>query len=206
MVALLAGGCAAPVPGLFPPVRGEPTRPVWLVQHGWHTRVAVQRRDVDPAAWPESGDLGDAAHLEVGWGDAAFYPAEDPGVFLALNAALRPTPAVLYVRALDPPPPAAYPGQRVVRLDVSDRGFERLIRFIHDSYARDAQARAVLAAPGPDARSVFYAATGRYHLLNTSNTWSARALRAAGAPVAPRWTITAGAVVCQAARAAGPLP
>lgn len=203
LFALLASGCASPVEGVFPPMRGEPTRPVWLVQHGWHTRVAVQTRDVDPAVWPESEEWGDAAYLEVGWGDAAFYPAEDPGILLALNAALRPTPAVLHVRALDRPPREAYPGQRVVRLHLSPRGFERLTRFIHDSYARDTQARPVRTAPAHDARSAFYAATGRYHLLNTSNTWSAAALRAAGAPVAPRWTITAGGVMCQAARAAG---
>lgn len=204
--ALLAGGCASPVPGLFPPASGEPTRPVWLVQHGWHTRVAVQRMDVDPAVWPESGDLGDAPYLEVGWGDAAFYPASDPGVLLALNAALRPTPAVLFVRGFDRAPGDAFPGQRVVRLELSPRGFERLTRFIRNSYARDPQARAVRTGPGHDARSAFYRATGRYHLLNTSNTWSARALREAGTPVTPRGAITAGGVMCQAARVAGAAP
>jgi len=199
-LATLGGGCAAPVPGLFPPAPGEPTKPVWLVQHGWHTRVAVQRADVDPAVWPESADLGGGAYLDVGWGDAAFYPADDPGIVTALHAVLRPTPAVLHVGGFERPPPASFPGQPMVRVDLSPRGFERLTRFIHASYVRDPQGRPVRTGPGRYPRSAFYAATGRYHLFNTSNTWTARALREGGVPVTPGCAATAGGVMRQAAR------
>jgi len=205
-LALLGGGCAAAVPGLFPPAPGEPTTPVWLVQHGWHTRVAFQRADVDPAVWPESEDLGDGAYLDVGWGDAAFYPADDPGVSTALHAVLRPTPAVLHVGAFEQPPRAAFPGQRIVRVDLSPRGFERLTRFIHASYALDSRGRPVRTGPGRYPRSAFYEATGRYHLFSTSNTWTARALREAGVPVSPWCATTAGGVMRQAAGVGRALP
>jgi uncharacterized protein (TIGR02117 family) len=205
-VAGLGGGCAAAVPELFPPALGEQTKPVWLVQHGWHTRVVVRRADVDPAVWPESGEQAGGAYLEVGWGDAAFYPADEPGVAMALNAVLRPTPAVLHVGTFDQPPPVSFAGQRVVRVDLSTRGFERLTGFVHGSYTRDGQGRPVETGPGRYPRSRFYQATGRYHLFNTSNTWTARALREAGAPVTPVWAITAGGVMRQAARVGRALP
>ena len=199
---LLAGGCASAVPTLFPPAPGEPTKPVWLVQHGWHTRLVVRDADVDPGMWPERAALGEAAYREVGWGNADFYPAENPGVLMALNAALRPTPAVLYVGALDGPPGERRGEQRVVRVALSAVGFARVIRFIERAYARDAHGEVTRAAPGRSPRSAFYGATGRYHLLSTSNVWTARALREGGAPVRPAWAITAGAVMAQAARAA----
>lgn len=202
-VLCLAGGCASAVPALFPPAPGERTKPVWLVQHGWHTRLVVRDADVDPGMWPERTALGEAAYREVGWGDAAFYPAANPGVLMALNAALLPTPAVLYVGGLDRPPGELFPDRRVVRVELSAAGFARVIRFIEHAYARDAIGEVTPAAPGWSPRSAFYRATGRYHLLHTSNVWTARALREGGAPVSPAWAITAGAVMGQAARAAG---
>jgi uncharacterized protein (TIGR02117 family) len=202
LTVLALAGCAGPAVSLPPlPERGPSERrtPVWVVGHGWHTRVAVRRADVDPALWPESRDFGDAEYLEVGWGDRRFYPKPRPSVWDAIDPVIRATPAALHVGAFDRAPPDVLIGQPVVRLAVPAGGADRLARFIGAHYERDATGNAVRIAPGYYPRSAFYRATGRYHALAfNSNRWTASALQAAGVPIDPGGLVTAGAVLRQA--------
>ncbi len=210
VLAAASAGCApavagpwAPVP--WPPAEGEPARPVWVVRHGWHTRVAVRRADVDPALWPESRAFGDVAYLEVGWGDRDFYPKPDPSLWDAIDAVIRPTPAALHVGGFDAPPEAFVAGTEVVRIAVTERGFDQLTRYIHQHYARDAAGQPILIRPGHYPRSWFYEATARYHVLRNSNYWAARALAVAGVPTSPAAALTAATVMAQARRHGTPV-
>ena len=199
---LAATGCAGPAVSVLPlpehPV-GAARKDVWVVSHGWHTRVAVRRADVDPAIWPESRDFGDATYLEVGWGDRDFYPEPRPSLWDAIDPVIRATPAALHVGAFAAPPHEFFPAQPVVRLAVPAIGIDGLARFIRDHHVRDAAGNAVRIGPGYDVRSAFYLATGRYHALTyNSNSWAASALRAAGAPM-DAWVVTSAGVMRQAA-------
>lgn len=203
VVAALAGCGSLPrtSPGraAWPPRSGEPAKFVWVVRHGFHSRVAVRRADVDPATWPESGDLGDVEYLEVGWGDRDFYPKPDPSIWDALDPIVRCTPAALHVGGFDMPPPRFLPDRAIVRIAVTEPGLRDLGRFFHAAYVRDPAGRPVRIRPGYYPRSWFYAATGRYHaLVHNSNHWAAEALRAAGVPVDPATATTSAAVLSQA--------
>lgn len=195
--------CAGPAVSLPPLPEHEvsgPRKDVWVVSHGWHTRVAMRREDVDPSIWPESRDFGDPTYLEVGWGDRDFYPEPEPSLWAAIDPVVRATPAAMHVGAFDAPPHEFFAGQPVVRLSVPAAGIDRLARFIRDHYVRDAAGHAVRIRPGYYPRSAFYLATGRYHALTfNSNSWTAAALRAAGAPMESATVVTAGAVMRQAA-------
>jgi uncharacterized protein (TIGR02117 family) len=199
MVVVLAvtGGCASQTSSTWPPPGHAGLKDVWVIRHGWHTRVAVARAGVDRSVWPESQDLGAVDYLEIGWGDRDFYPAPDPSIWDAIDPVVRRTPAALHVGGFDRPPAEFLPGTPIVRLRVSADGFTRLTRFIHEQYVLQAGAP-VRIRPGYYPRSWFYLAHGRYHVLRNSNTWTARALRAAGAPVIPWRTVTAGSVIAQA--------
>jgi uncharacterized protein (TIGR02117 family) len=206
-VVLLAElGCARGAPIAWPPPESGPLRDVWVVRHGWHTRIAVRRADVDPRIWPESQAFGPVAYVEVGWGDRDFYPEDDPSIWDAIDAVIRPTPAALHVGGFDPPPPAFLPGSAMVRVPVPAEGFERLTRYLHESYEHTAAGDPIAIRPGYYPRSRFYLATGSYHAFNTSNTWTARALQVAGAPVTPAGTVTAGRVMAQARRVGQAIP
>jgi uncharacterized protein (TIGR02117 family) len=207
LVASVAAGCTAPP---VPPSLSAPTGPakdVWVVQHSWHSRIAVRVADVDPAVWPESRDVGDVGYLEAGWGDRDFYPKEHPSVWDAIDPVIRATDAALHVGGLDRSPAEFFaPGTPVVQLRVSDTGFAQLTRFVHDHYVRDSAGRPQRIQRGHYEHSWFYLATGRYHaLFNNSNMWVANALRAAELPVDPRRAVTAGALMEQA-RALAPAP
>jgi uncharacterized protein (TIGR02117 family) len=173
---------------------------VWVVGHGWHVGLAVRREDVSTAIWPESAELGAVRYVEVGWGDREFYTASAGTSGLALKAAVLSDSSVLHVVGFDRPVAEFFAGAALVEIALSARGFDALSGFINDAYARDDRGELVRVAPALYGRGSFYRATGRYHVLANSNTWAARALRAAGCPITPGWALTAGNVLWQAGR------
>jgi uncharacterized protein (TIGR02117 family) len=195
----LAAGCA-PLPPAAPPETLPSGAFVYLVNHGWHVGIAVERQEVSPANWPESAEFSGFRYLEVGWGDAAYYPAARGAIGLALKAAFSSKGSVLHVAAFDAPLPEFFGGSEVIEVPLSLRGLEDLARFIHATYARDASGRPVVVSPGLYGHGAFYRATGQYRLRDNSNNWTARALAAAGCPIDAAEAITAGSVMHGARR------
>lgn len=195
----VAAGCAS-----LPPVAPPETPPsgafVYLVNHGWHVGIAMDRREVSSAIWPESAEFSGFPYLEVGWGDADYYPAARVTIGLALKAAFSSKGSVLHVAAFDARPPEFFDGSEIIEVPLSPRGLEDLTRFIHATYARDASGRPVMVAPGLYGHGAFYRATGRYRLQDNSNNWTARALAGAGCPIDAEEAITAGSVMHGARR------
>jgi uncharacterized protein (TIGR02117 family) len=206
--ALLALGpaCLGPVVSLYPPRPGEPTVSVWVVDHGWHVGLVVDRARLPDGLVPEQLDFPRARYLEFGWGDDAFYRAPEGTVGLAVKAALASPRSVLRVAGLDAPFPHRDAADAIVEIPLSRAGFAALGRFVDDTFARTGGGPSIPLGPGPYRGSRFYPARGRYHLFNTCNTWVAQALRAAGCPVTPAYAVTAGNVMWQARRAAQVAP
>ncbi len=191
LVAGWLGGCA-PDPPLPSAGDGPAVREIHIVSNGWHTVIVLPRAAVaDLGRLPEAADFPDAAFLELGWGDRDYFPAKETTLRMTLDAALKPTPAVMHMAGRAHLPQGTRPGSSVVRLMLTERAFERLVRAIADGFERPAGARAQPIAPGLTARSHFYPAEGRFHLFNTCNTWTARMLRAAGIDVSPSGVMTA---------------
>ncbi len=197
-VVALAVGCLGPIAALYPPRPGEPAMSVWVVDHGWHTGLVVERASLSIELLPEQRDFPGARYLEFGWGDAEFYQARQPTLGLAVKAAFWSPGSVLHVVGLDASVEARLAGAEVAEVRLSRPGFESLARFIHDTFVRNAGNPSVVLGEGLYPGSRFYPARGRYHLLNTCNTWVAEALRAAGCPITPTYAMTAGNVMHQA--------
>jgi uncharacterized protein (TIGR02117 family) len=192
--AMLLASCAAPGVAPAPPPEAPVT--IHLVSHGWHAGIVVRQADVPPRLWPERRDFPHAEYLEVGWGDRDFYRSPDPGVWLALRAALVPTPSVLHVVGFTGPVAGYFGSSEVVELAVSRAGFERLVRYIHDAHERGGAPAAEPLGPALYGRGYFYPARESFHLLRTCNVWTARALREAG--LAVRDSITSAGLMEQA--------
>ena len=198
-VALTA--CAAPpsvrqvvaAASVTPPV----TRSVQVVNHGWHTGLVLRGADVPTAAWPAKADFQDAAHLEVGWGDSAYYRAAEPSAWLALKAVAWPTPGVLHVAVIDGPVERFFAGAEVIEIGLSEPGLQRLLDHLSNSHELDAAGHPVSLGPGLYGHGRFYASRERFHLFKTCNVWVATALQAAGVPVTPGLAITAGRLMAQ---------
>ena len=195
---LLTAGCHGHVREVSSPLPGEATVTIYVVEHGWHTGIVIRRDDIPAEAWPEHRRILAARFLEVGWGDRAFYESPEAGVRLALKAAFSSEGSVLHVAGFDPPPATYFSRAEIIAIELSGRGVEALARFVSATYALDGAGQPIEVGPGPYPLSRFYAATGRYSLLHTCNTWVAEALRAAGCPITPSLAITAGNLLVQA--------
>lgn len=193
---LLFAGCAAPAASMS----GEPkTKVVHIVDHGWHTGIALARADL-PEGFPALADFAAAEQLEFGWGDAEYYPAQDPSVWLGTKALLWPTPSVLHVAAIRGDVAASFPASTIIRIELSADGLQRLSEFIRTEFQLDPQGRPVAVARGLYGDGRFYRARGKFYFPRTCNWWIAEALAAAGIPIEPVTAVTAGALLAQAAR------
>ncbi len=187
---LWLAGCSAAAHGPRPP---DTTlrEPVYVVSNGWHTGIVVPGRPLASGREIGGFDSGRYQHLEVGWGDRDAYLADRITPRLALRAAFASRGSVLLVTGFDETISERYQGIDVIELRLSGDALGALTRFIEASLAGDAEGRVVRIEPGWAPSSAFYLARGHFHLLNTCNAWTARALRAAGLPLTPALTLTA---------------
>ena len=190
--------CAAPVKDLFPPGDNASTRAIYLVSHGWHAGIVLRRADIPGDLWPENVNFHYAEFLEVGWGDKQYYQTPDAHFGITLRAALWPTPSVLHIVGFDGAVTAFYSSSEIIEIKLSEPGFERLSRYIAESFARDESGQALSLGRGLYGNSWFYLSHESYHLLNTCNVWTARALRAASVPMTPSFSITVEQLMTQA--------
>jgi uncharacterized protein (TIGR02117 family) len=173
---------------------------VYVLSNGWHTEIVLPRAALPDGMLPEAVDFPGAAWLSVGWGEAGYFPAPEPTLWQTVQAALWPTPAVLLLTGLVGEPRDVYTASELVALDIDAAGFRRLVAYVDDSFERAGAPRAWAHLAGRHRFSLFYPATGRFHLFNTCNTWTADALAAAGLPVRAFGTMTAEDVMAQIRR------
>ena len=195
---LLAARCHLPRQAVSPGGEQDSTSAVYVVQHGWHAGIAVRRTEIPDARWPVLDEFPEVQYLEVGWGEARYYPGLSRGVWGAFRAGAWPTGSVLHVVPIQHSVPDRFRRQTVVRVPVSAAELEALTTFVAESFTVDSTGHAPVATPGPSINSRFYASPLTYHVLNNCNHWAAAALEAAGCDVSPRWTFTVGQVMRQA--------
>lgn len=153
---------------------------IFLINIGWHSGIALERRYLREAFGKEIAAFPDAGYFEFGWGDEGFYRADDPGVWLALRAVFASAATVVHFVALSQHPARAFPQAKVTKLKIDGNGLKGLLTFLHSAMARDAAGQSQPLGPGLYMQSQFYLARGQFGLFNNCNRWSARALVAAG--------------------------
>ncbi len=170
-----------------------------VVKHGWHVGLVIDQDEMASRVPLLGTDFSRAEHLEIGWGDARFYQADEPSAGLALRAALWPTASVMHVVGFSGDPARYFPASEVIGICVSRSAYKRMLDFIAESFERLPEGEVIPLGPGLYGTSRFYRAKGSFHLFNTCNTWTARAVAASGTPVSTR-IITAGELVSQLRR------
>ncbi len=180
------------------PSTADSTSAVYLVRHGWHAGIAVRRAEIPDDRWPVLDDFPNARYLEVGWGEARYYPGKTRGVWGMTRAGLWPTESVLHVVPVSTSVLTTFPQNTIVRVPVGPNELDALVAFVDESFAVDSTGRATIVAPGYYVDSRFYASPLPYHVFNNCNHWAAAALEAAGCDGSPRWAFTVGQVVAQA--------
>jgi len=80
-------------------------------------------------------------HLEVGWGDRAYYMAPEGSLWLGARALLWPTPGVLHVAAFNGPPERYFAEAAVVELAIAAARPRSACAALRVSHSRSAASR-----------------------------------------------------------------
>lgn len=169
--------------------------PIYVVSHGWHTGLVVSGSKLN-AALPDLVErFGDPTFYEIGWGDNGFYQAKKITTELALKAMFWATGAIVHVVAVPDSPYDSFPHSQISESCISDTELISLISFLKNSFIHDEAGRIVPVAAGIYGNAQFYQGTGRYHLFNTCNKWTAKGLSSAGFNLSPTFKLTASSVM-----------
>lgn len=165
-------------------------RAFYVVGHGWHIGIVVNRRDLIEMIPLLEDDFSNGEYLEIGWGDERFYQAQTVTLGLALRAIFWPTPTVLHIVTVPDSPRRYFSESEVVEVSVPQTGYEKLLAFIVSSFGRTSSSGTIKLGPGLYGNSWFYRAEGVFSAFNTCNTWVAKSIEATGYPISSA-TITA---------------
>lgn len=203
LTVLFVASCATPVKDLYPPA-ADPAlqRMVYIVDHGWHTGLIVQRKEAIEYLPALRNHFNQAGYLEIGWGDESFYRASEVDLALAIRALFTSSGTVLHVVAFSSPPKHYFHNSTVLAIPLSADGYRRLLESIQASFVIGYE-QPVALGKGLYGDSAFFRAQGRYSVLNTCNKWTAQQLREAGFPITPLYALTAGNVLWQVKRGLG---
>jgi uncharacterized protein (TIGR02117 family) len=183
-------------PNLWPPKPDAGLTAIYVVSHGYHAGVVIDRAAMAKVAG-EQGHRSSIAiaqrfanyrWLEIGWGDEGFYTsvpdAASVTAGLALRALFMPdNPSVLHVVGLTDDPRAAFPKSDIVRVELSEGGFSRMLDRLEASFARNRDNVPDDLGPGLYGSSRFFRGTEYFNIFRVCNHWVARLLSAAGVPV-----------------------
>ena len=192
VIVFLTCACSNPATEIRFHGDGKNVRTVFIVHDAWHAAIVIKKTDIPALVLPELRDFPSAEYLEFSWGDRDYFPAPDGGLGLALKAAFWSSGSILHVVGFKDAVQNAYPSAEIIEIPLSEEGFQRLVKFISDTFSRPHPPAPAEARPGLFSNGRFYAAEGKFSLLRTCNTWVAEALSAAGLPIRPSYVITAG--------------
>ena len=168
---------------------------VWVISNEIHADLVVPIRN-EIFDWSTLVDCRDVQRpdegctsLEIGLGDRRFYlecPTwADAKVSIMLGAFCGLHSTAMHVTWLKGD---FENGPRCRSLSLDGEQYRQLCLFMSASFTRDASQRAIhIPAPGYTTDDAFYEAQGRYNTFETCNTWTGRALAAAGVRVGV-WT------------------
>lgn len=203
---LLLSGCASN-PGVVrnaAPDVGPARHQVYVVSHGWHTGFVVPASPLQDAVPQLEQRFPSAPYIEIGWGDKGFYQAKEITSGLTLQAMFWRTDSVIHAVSVPANPDKYFKNSEVERLCLSDSQLSSLIRFITDSFHKEADGSVVPVKNGLYGDSQFYRGVGYYYLMNTCNTWTAKGLYSAGMDISPTFTLSASGVMDYLRDNAGP--
>ena len=83
----------------------------------------------------------------------------------------------------------------VESLCLNGSGYSSLVRFISESFYKDEYGGILELKRGLYGNSQFYKAVGKFHFMNTCNSWTAKGLKSAGMDISPIFKLTADCIM-----------
>ncbi len=161
---------------------------IYLVRHGWHAGIVIEQQRAAKQIRQIGDDFAHREFVEIGWGDHDFYQTLEPRFSNILKAGMWPTESVLHVVGFDGRVTHYFPQSEIVRIDLTGQQIDNLVTHIAASFAKMKGEKSLGVGLYGDSR--FYRSLESYHIFNTCNIWTARALKSAGLEIQPTAAIT----------------
>lgn len=171
---------------------------IYFIYREWHTSILLPAAAVREHSSLMNSEAADQQYIRVGWGDGDYFTGKSKTFGSATKALFISRYSALQVLAYAQSPFTEIPAETRVPLAITERGLRQLIHYIDHSFALDEQKQLVPLQAYGEGVGHFYQAQGQYGLFSNCNTWSGRALQAAGLPVRSRLQLTAQSVFEQA--------
>lgn len=191
--------CNSANKNIYPDELSMRTVPLFVISHGWHTGIAIQQEYISD--WISVRDqVPRGNYLMFEWGDADYFPSEDPGFGLLLKAALLPTPSVIQITGMNVTPDLYFQNSTVIQVNITPEGMSALTGFLYEQFHIHTDGQPSFVQAGLYPNSAFFEASQAYMLPRTSNSWTASALHKTGYPINPLFTFTSGSLIRKAKR------
>lgn len=181
------------------PIATDALHSIYVVRRELHTGIAIAAADWPEQSWSLLADFPGARYLEFGWGDAAYYQADEKTFAMTAAAVLWPTPSVMEVLGLDDIARQSTPDYEVTELHVSGQQLRALAASIASSFTSHAVVPTGNVREMPQGPSRFYHARGKFHLFRMCNRWTTQRLTAIGCSIRP-WPVLSASRALREAR------
>lgn len=178
-------------------IDATPKATIYLVSHGWHAGIVLERQILADKIKVLQQDFSGVDYLEIGWGDSDFYQTPEPHIGLILKAGLLPSESVLHLVGFNGDVTSYFPYSEIIELKLTPEQLDDLSRHIAASFAVDGEDKMESLGHGLYGDSRFYRSKESYHLFNTCNVWTARALRKTGMAIELSSAITVDGLMVQ---------
>jgi uncharacterized protein (TIGR02117 family) len=202
LIPFLILSCVGPVEKLYPPLESTKSHTIYVVNHGWHTGIIIDRQQAESRLVALKSEFLRDRYLEIGWGDAEFYQSGGNNSSYGFSALFWPTDSVMHVVGFSKAPKTNFLFSELIELKISETGFRNLLEFINNSFTLSDKGIPLKITPGLYGRSWFFKSTHSYHMFFTCNHWSAEAIRKTGFPISTFYAVTAGNIMFQLKRGA----
>jgi uncharacterized protein (TIGR02117 family) len=152
---------------------------IYVVKHSWHAGIIIPVNNLSKDSLPVLSDFPDDEYLEFGWGDSAYYRAEDPNFGQTLKAGGPPTPGILHIVGVDAPIKDYLNYRTALQFRIPMDELGDVIRFFRNEFIYSDK-NPVQVGPGLYGDSYFYRAQTNYTVFYNCNHWTADALERAG--------------------------
>lgn len=174
--------------GMIPVGKGPSSGEItfFVQSNGVHTDVClpIESDQMDWSAVIPLSDfpkVQDPKFISIGWGDKGFFldtpEWSDLTMSTALNAAFFKSGTAMHVAYMQSIPVES---DRVAKVQITNENYQHLIDYILESFDRNENGVQLIANRGYWLHDNFYEAKGNYHLFNTCNAWTNRALKLSG--------------------------
>jgi uncharacterized protein (TIGR02117 family) len=181
-------------------IQVESGEKIYVVRHGLHTGFVIPAETIQSLLPGLSDRFGDVPYLEIGWGDKAYYEAEDVTIGLTLRAVLWPTDSVIHAVGVPERPDIYFADKPVESLCLDKQQYAALVAFMEQSFEKDENGVIIPSKSGNYGDSQFFEGIGEYYMFNTCNTWLAKGLKSTGRPITPVFKVTAGNIMSYVSR------